>query len=866
MRVRHRNMKAYISEHKYQICTVISLLLITFACLWSIGLQERVRRVDDEIGYWGIAARMTGYNWRSVMESIPYYSFGYSILLVPLYFLYRLGVSMSFCYRIAILLNVIMLDATFFMALYTAEKWAPKVNKYYRMVCVLAITLYSNNIMQSNTAWPETYIYFLYWCILVLALRAFEHNKIKDIALMIVLSFYLFTVHMRTIAIPIAVIIAIILWILGKSKKSYKKLIRTGILVVAVILVVGIAVLILKEYVESAIYGIQSAEEAIDKVNTLSGNMSKLSYFTSIAGLKDLGMSFLGKVYYQGVATYLLTYLGFGLVLKYVYTNIRMIRKSAGQVKLQTMSYVGIIILFSTIGSLLVSALFKVNPIYSGIPNQNRADSVIYGRYTEFLVNVLMLFALLILGQIRKHAELIGGSLVLMAITAISVQYQWDILSFYQDITISNGVDTIEAFFEGGFQNTAYLAALYATGIFGCMCCISMREKKLSKNLARWLIICLLIIVFTKEGMTDAVNLVKSNKIKSVESVAELIRELPDVPVYCVGNFGTDIKILQWEIPDRSIQLITSSEVAQIMDEEAIVISPVDHVLIGQINSYMDFLYSSGTIALYANKDTYAGQVLIENISVARQMVDETVGQVELSGTVAESGILQPDGSVIFNQEKAEGFLTQKTGLTLLDGIYEFQITLEITDFNEGDIGYVMATSSKDTSINTTSIDREDIKRNGEIVVTVQADIADSAEPYIMVYNYGNCQMRVTDISYIQVESVTPRNAEEQDELARVLEVIEIENRKHRRIYYIDSDGSGICGEPALMWGKYSDYTEEERKIVQLPYYAVKYLENKEQCIFVLEKTGEYEQLQEFLTGFYNRYETRHFILYMQEQ
>lgn len=857
-------MKVFLSKHKYQIFTIISVILISVACLWNIGLQDRVRRIDDEIGYWGIAARMTGYNWKSVMESISYYSFGYSFLLIPFFLLYRLGISMSVCYKIAILFNVIMLDATFFMALYVAEKWAVKVNKYYRMVCALAITLYSNNILQSNTAWPEVYIYFLYWCLLVLALRAFEYSKIRDIVLMIVLSFYLFTVHMRTIAIPVATVLVFIFWFLGKGKKSHTKVVKTGILTAVVILVVVAAVFVFKEYVESAIYGIQSAEDAAEKVNTISGNMSKLMYFTSIAGLKDLGMALLGKIYYQGVATYLLAYLGFGLIVKQICINIKMMRES-NKIKMQAISYMGIFILLSTIGSLLVSALFKIIPIYSGIPNQSRADNVIYGRYTEFLVNVLMLFALLTLGQIRKHAELIGSSLLLMVIAAIAVQKQWDIMSFYQEIFFYNGVDTIESFFGGGFENTAYLAALYVSGIFGCICWVSMREKKVYKNLARWSIVCFLIVIFMNKGMTGAANLAKSNKIKTVDSITALIQQLPDAPVYCVGNFETDIKILQWEIPDRSIQLITSSEVSQIMEEEAIVISPVDHVLIGQISSYMDFLYSSGTIALYANKDTYVGQTLIENISQARQTVDETGGQVNLSVAVAENGILKPDGSIIFNQAKPEGFMTQRTGLTLNDGIYEFQIKLEITDITGDKIGYVNAASSKGISINTMAIERKNIKRNGEITISVQADIADWAEPYIMVYNYGNCQMRVTEINYKQIESVTPRNAEEQDELARILEVIKIENKKHRRIYYIDSDGSGITGEPALMWGEFSAYTEEERKIVQLPYYAVKYLDNKEKCMFILEKTGEYEQLQEFLTGFYNRYETQHFIFYMEE-
>lgn len=53
----------------------------------------------DEAGYWGHAANLAGLPWKEVVES--WYSFGYSILLIPLFWISH---DMAVLYRIAIIL------------------------------------------------------------------------------------------------------------------------------------------------------------------------------------------------------------------------------------------------------------------------------------------------------------------------------------------------------------------------------------------------------------------------------------------------------------------------------------------------------------------------------------------------------------------------------------------------------------------------------------------------------------------------------------------------------------------------------------------------------------------------------------------
>ena len=861
MAKKRSDIRDFWEENKYEVCILLSVILVTIICLWNIGLQDRVRRVDDEIGYWGIAAQMAGYSWEGIMSHLQYYSFGYSFWLVPILWLHRLGVGMSVCYKLAIVLNVVMLDATFFMALYVAKRWAPKVNKYYRLLCVLMITLYSNNILHSNTAWSEICIYFLYWGIIVLAFRIFDYKRIPDMIALIVLSLYLFAVHMRMIAVPIAVVMVIALYFFKTSSKiSTQKMLKIVAICAGGCLLAVVVVVVIKSYVEGNVYQMEGDRG----INTFAGNLSKLKFFTTPAGWADIMLGFLGKVYYQGVASFLLSYLGFGLIAKRLFVTFR--NRKQG-VKFQSLDYVALLIILATIGSLMVSTLFKVNTILSGTPSEPRADSVIYGRYTEVMINILILIACLYLGQIRKHAELIVTSLVLMVITAIAVQYQWDALSFYQEIRNSNGVDTIAHFFVEGFDNTAYYAAVVAICVFGIICFACMREKISSKAVARVLVVVGLLLWYVSQGMNATHELAKGWKEKTVASVADLIELVEDVPVYCVGSPNTDIKMLQWEIAEREIYVITASEVETIKDTEAVVLSADDHVLIGQISDHMDFLYSSGTIAVYVNSKTHAGQVLIENIDEARSNVGESEGEVDLSLASGASGIFMYDGKIHYVpiEGNTEGFMTKGTGLQLEDGKYEFQVKLEIDNVGEGEIGYILGTNSKDTSVYTQMINKIDVRKGGEFTFSVQVDVEDFSEPYVLVCNYQNCDMTIEGISYKKIESVTPRNSAEMDELRRIYDIIEDEKPGRKKVYYIDSDGSGISGDPNLMPEQYGIYTEEGWGIVQLPSYALKYLSDKENCVFVMERTGDYKKFQEFLPGFYNRYETQGFRLYMQD-
>ena len=860
MKAQYEKIKEYIYENFYQICIATSLVLITIICLWNIGLQNRVRIVSDEVGYWGIAAQIAGYDWEDIMSNMAYYSFGYSFLLIPVFWLYRLGLSMAVCYKVAIVLNVIMLDAAFLLALQVAEKWAPKINRYYRILCVLVITLYPNNIKQSNSAWTETCIYLLYWCILALAIKIFEKERIYDVIALILISFYVFTVHMRMIAVPIAVIMVVALWFFGNRKVPRQKKLKVGGIATGAFLLTLISVSIIMVIVQNNIYNMQGSGAGV--TNTFASSVANLVAFFNLDRFKDLMLGFLGKLYYQGIASYLFSFMGLGILFKKVYIGFKRKRENPNGKMAYTQYYLSILILLSSIGSFMVSAIFMSDSFVKGVPQSARADRVIYGRYTEFLVSVLMLLAILYLGQIKNYSGLIMSSMVCMVITSLAVQYQWNVISFYYNITGGSGESTISRYFLEGYHNSAYYAAVAVMGIFGIICLVCMRTSSIARGIARLAVVMIMIAVFVVDGISGTATLPKVIKDKTVGSVVGLLQLIPEAPIYCIGIPDTDIQILQWELPERSIHVIGIEQLHDVRDQEAVVISPVDHVIIGQVSTYEKFIYSSGSIAVYANQNTDTGRILCESVTEARQVVDETVGDVNLALTVGECGYQSADGYIYYNKEYDEGFMTHGTGLWLNDGIYEFTVELEIKNLEGDEIGYVLGTNKEETMVTSKDILPEDVKRGGKVSVTTEVAVENYLEPLVQVYNYGNCEMKVTGITYKQVASETPRNEAELDELRRILEIISQEQPGIPCTYYIDSDGSGVCGEPNIMAGEFSEYTEEEWRMFQLPTFSAKYLANKQKCVFIFEKTGDKKGIEEVLEGFSNRYETQHFILY----
>lgn len=95
-----------------------------------------------------------GKNWSGITRISAYYSYGYSIVLVPLFLLIK---NTSHLYKAIILLNVFFYVISYYLSFITVKDLFKKIDsRIIAFVCGIA-SLYAANIYNVNYAWVDLF-------------------------------------------------------------------------------------------------------------------------------------------------------------------------------------------------------------------------------------------------------------------------------------------------------------------------------------------------------------------------------------------------------------------------------------------------------------------------------------------------------------------------------------------------------------------------------------------------------------------------------------------------------------------------------------------------------------------------------------
>ena len=372
---------------------ILPLVLTGVIFLFSIRnimSLSQIRVLNDEFGYWGIAAYFSGRDWSEIMSTVPFYSCGYSLLLVPLFLL---KASPFIMYKLAILLNAVLLSLSFLIAIACGKKLFKRVSSEIIVISCFVLTMYTNNIVQSQIAWSETLLYFLFWLLTFLMLKFLESDKIKYLIFFAIILGYTYMVHQRSIGIVFASsIFFVILCFLKKIK--IKKILIFLLLVLGIFLVQSLV----KDDLYTYLWDLE---------NMLSGNdyperINKLSSIFSIAGIKVLIKSTAGKIFYLLVSTFFIA--GWG--------GIRLFKESICflDVKKREDSLIFLFIFLAILANIGVAIVGTYTPVF-----EERIDYTIYGRYMEATIGPLLLCGFIdIYQKSRKELLFLGQIMVLL--------------------------------------------------------------------------------------------------------------------------------------------------------------------------------------------------------------------------------------------------------------------------------------------------------------------------------------------------------------------------------------------------------------------------------------------------------------------
>lgn len=559
--------------------------LLFFATLIFCIYQYSVHRLygfsvyPDEFGYWASAAQWLGYDWSDVASLGYYYSFGYSLLLAPVLWLCHDGVT---AYRAAVFLNMSLQCISvgllwgIFRRLYCPAdcgtegmpvKSIGSIRKMQAVFAVGAAVFYPAWTFYTQTTLAETLLAFLYVFICYQFLLLLEDSKtiyaMLRILLLSIAFLYLHFVHMRTVGVAAAAVLVMTFYLWHEPQ--YRKLLLVAGAALLIGAVVGIR---FKNIVTDTVYAAADAEKMA--VNDYAGKLQVLKEVLTLKGIKQFLQSCAGKLYYLGMASFGLFYPAAAFcirrtaALRYHIFDKGTVDKDIVEEK-KTLDWFCCFLLLTMIGQFVVTAVYA--------RGSWRLDSIIYGRYNEYLLPVFMgvgILALLKCGSFWKAFGYSAGISTVLFGSAL-----WTAL--HSESTVMRGVFAtgLNYLSESTYSYQVFPEFLKAW-LFGLLLMavtygsiyISRYWKQDICAAAVVLLMELLLTICLCRKYTWTYNDSDYYDLKVCEYIEEYEAENVDVPVLYLYGGGTNfIDLIQFAMRDKKIEILQEKDISGEMGE-----------------------------------------------------------------------------------------------------------------------------------------------------------------------------------------------------------------------------------------------------------------------------------------------------------
>lgn len=589
--------------------------VILFITLFHLPQLKTIYVVPDEFGYWTAASFFCGYDWSSVATLNPYYSFGYGLLLAPLLLIQDPVLT----YHMAIALNGVFLCLSFLIAVHCLGKLFTKLRLEWVALISLAVSLYASNVGLSQTTLCECLLVLLFWCAVLCFIHLCETGRTLWLILFLLTLLFSLLVHMRSIGLLIAggMLLCVLLW---KKVITWKQFVAG---VVVTICLLGFSAWF-KEYFQAAIY----SGEPISDANDLSGQVRRLQDLLTWQGIKNLIKGVSGKCWYVASASLLLVpWLGV-VCAKQI--------RPAKLFSRQERDLPGLILVFVVLcflAELGISSIFMLQP--------TRIDTLIYGRYSEFVLGPMLGIALCWLLSLREFPWkeaflLIAGYVLLSMLTHFFV-----IRLMYSDMLTNPVYGNIIGLFRYVWHRefsvfSVSMKSLAIIVVLHLLLAVRMKRERLDrilKGVCCGLAVCVIAGVWIWNGVGYIQDDVCAYQEDHTDTtIAEIINNIDgadDIPVYYVYNDqeSTYIKnrifTVQLALKDKSIALLDGQTIYSAeLDPNAFYIVNKDSVLAEGIQSHFRTVFTGNKLELFVS---YGNQ----NLEALYTIVADLEGQDE---------------------------------------------------------------------------------------------------------------------------------------------------------------------------------------------------------------------------------------------
>ena len=553
MQVNKDNKKDYLIH-------CLAILIITMLCLINFEKYNYLVILNDEFGYWANAASFMGYDWKELIAETPYYSWGYSIWLMPIIGLLP---TPELWYKAAISLNILFLIGSYFLCCKTGKMLFRNIENSIVYAVSFVTIIYPSNIFYAQLTWSETLLYFLMWLatyLIVILENKFSYKKITMTAIILI---YMYIVHARAIGVVLVGIVALFFVFLKHKKHPLEFL--------SVFLLLGIGLILhgeIKDYHTSILW----ANSEASNLNNVGLDTGTISYYLSqiTNNIRLLAESLGGKLIYLIVAT--------GLTLPVAV--VQFIKELILAIKSKEWFFDNIITKFWCICSCV--AMWGICALQM-MSWSVRKDMIVYSRYMENALGPILFLSLMYM-IIKKKELRIGISLSI-------VLFFTGLRSVYLRVSRTTGnFNSVCSPVFGAFYDNCDKDAMLA---FVCMV-ISLlaifvvlwggshlKNKEVKKSIIVVVFSVYFIIVgyCSSTYINDARDYYKNN----TESLAISIQEnYGQSEIYYIKNqeldwYSVNPKYLQFILHDKSIQVMEIEKITSCVRKgDVVLINPYD--------------------------------------------------------------------------------------------------------------------------------------------------------------------------------------------------------------------------------------------------------------------------------------------------
>lgn len=360
-----------IKENKYFGVLFFGLILCIFY-LTNVHQIFVVWEIGDEAGYLGNAAWIAGYDWSSTREVLPYFGYGYSLLLVPLFYLCDNGVSLI---QAAVCVNIICIVISYIVQIKLMTQMINKCSVSFIAAIAFLVNLYPYLVASSMKVICESFLTLQYWIIALILYNALKKKKVTLFCCLGGAVAFIFFIHTRAI-IVVGVIFLTLLYFFSQRVIGWKKLLT---FLVAFMAVFVLGTIVKNMCIQDSYRGLErDSLEAVSQVNRITGK-----YIADrLKWLFDPNNFFL---YFRSVnakAFYIIS--GTGIMALFgIYTLVHNILKRRRDKRER--ADMGIYIYF-----LLSFFLMYLACIASGAGTRETNATFFYGRYFEYTLGGLI--------------------------------------------------------------------------------------------------------------------------------------------------------------------------------------------------------------------------------------------------------------------------------------------------------------------------------------------------------------------------------------------------------------------------------------------------------------------------------------------